>query len=101
MASSSKDATIRIWNVKSGELIRKLGDNSNGIHSLVVLPNDLLAYASENDNNIRICDLNSEKTIKILIGHQNIVKCLVSMPNGLLASGSKDKTIRIWDFEKH
>lgn len=32
-----------------------------------------------------------------LTGHTNTVYCLLSLPGGLLLSGSKDKTIKVWD----
>ncbi len=34
-----------------------------------------------------------------LIGHEDLVECLVALPDGLLASGSRDKTIRIWNYK--
>ncbi len=36
-----------------------------------------------------------------LLGHTDKVKCLAFHPKGLsLASGSRDKTVRIWDIKK-
>lgn len=49
-----------------------------------------------------VCSLFSGKQLFHLIGHQGVVRDLAFTPNGslTLVSGSRDKTLRIWDLSK-
>ena len=57
MASGSQDGTIIIWDVKEGEVIRKLNGHQDAVVSLEILKNGNLASGST-DKTIIIWDSN-------------------------------------------
>ena len=78
LASASKDKTIRLWDMETRRQRNK-----------VIRLYDFL-----------LCEVDADEKIALLEGHTSWVYSTVFSPDGtLLASGSRDKTIRIWDVE--
>ena len=89
LASGSRDNSIKIWNVDSGECIRTLSGHSNIVTSLQLLSNNKLASGSR-DNSIKIWNVDSGACIRTLSGHSHFVTSLQLLANNKLASGSRD-----------
>ena len=95
LASSSTD--IRIWDTKSGNLLRVLSKGSTSVaNSLALLPNGYLA-CDYNIKDIMIWNPTNGKEIKILKSHTSTVYALVAVSDLRLASGSGDGTVHIWN----
>jgi WD40 repeat protein len=95
--SCSENGNLEIWDsnfkiIQNIDLNMKLG-------FLLLLPSNCLACTTY-DNNWKIlildCD-NGYKCIKYLNEHSAYVISLVNLSRNKFASGSRDKTIRIWD----
>lgn len=98
LLSAHNDNIIRMWDIFSSNMLKNIYSSGNvTLTCFVSLTNELLAISYE--NNIKIWDIVKNKTIKILEGHNEDVESLVVLPNGFLASGSRDKTILIWNIE--
>jgi WD40 repeat protein len=74
-----------------------IGKHKDAINSMILLPNGMIASAS-NDKTIKIWDINNSICIKSLEGHTDNINILVLLSNGMIASGSSDNTIKIWDY---
>jgi hypothetical protein len=102
LASASYDATVRIWDPRTGEQRAVLEGHQgpvNGVCAVTVNGQDLLASGGD-DGTVRIWDPGTGEQRAVLEGHQGSVNgvCAVAV-NGqdLLASGGSDHTVRIWD----
>ncbi len=74
-------------------------DNANIISAMCTLPNNKLAFTS--NNKIKIWDLNADKCIAELAGHTEDINALCLLPRNKLASASHDLTIKIWDLDTY
>ena len=97
IASSSSDNIIRIWDSKSGKMIRSIGKTGNVLSIDFSSDGKELVTASD-DTTIRIWDIKTGEEIRRIEG--NFIKCnSVSFShNGQkIVSSHEDNTIRIWD----
>ena len=78
---------------KFDENLSKLQETRNSLNFKPKYNQVLVPYG----NSIRVCD-QSLNEVKMLNGHTNGVLCLVRVNEDLIASGSKDKSIKIWDM---
>ncbi len=96
IASGSKDQTIKIWSISTGQTKLTIYTGSQ-IYSLKLL-NDSLACGLGNGN-INIYNMNTNGSlISTLNGYSYFINDLIQINNDLLASSCSDHTIRIWDL---
>lgn len=100
MASCSMDQTIKIWNLKSGECLRTLRDHTHVIETIEFSNSQTL------EDNIRkmVADSkdshangDTESVMSAATGASEAKSDHAKATGAYLVSGSRDKTIRIWD----
>ncbi len=106
LISVSDDKTIRVWNVRTGELDRTLrpfaGQGAEGaIYAMALSPDNRFVaiggYFAQNE--IRIIDLKKTAPVVLLTGHQNVITDLAFSANGLkLASSDANGLVKLWDI---
>jgi small GTP-binding protein len=100
LTCGSEDNTIRLWDSKSGKLLRTLEGHTGTVNSVVWSPDGSMLASGSDDYTIRLWNLKSGKLLKTLKGHTYWVQSVAWSPDSLmLASGSDDKTIRLWDLK--
>lgn len=99
LATASQDRTIKIWDPKSGRLIRTL--NSGGPVNTIVLDHDGERLVSAGDDHvITLWDVASGQVVRTFRGHSRTIHSIDLSPDSkLLASSAADGTIRIWELE--
>ena len=100
-ASSSRDNTINLWDVPSGEKIATL-EIKNSLYAyaeaLAFSPDGQLLAAGCVDYTIRLWNVVDGREVQTLTGHHGGVTSVAFSPDGQLASGSRDRTVLLWDL---
>lgn len=97
--------TLRVWSVRSHELVRELRAPSSAVHGpngAALRPGcfspDTRWLAALVNDNILLWSLESEKEPRVLSGHTGVVmKVVFSSDSSQLLTASMDKTVRLWD----
>ena len=97
IASGSRDDTIRLWNAKTGALLKILTGHSSPIYSVAFSPDGKM-IASGSWYSIRLWDVNTGEHLKT-INSGNAYSIAFSPDGKTIASGSRgDNTIHLWDI---
>ncbi len=94
--TGSGDQIARLWNLTTGECLKKLKDH---LGVLAFVPNSKVVLSGTNDYSVRLWDLQTGK-IKLLKGHSGgIVTAAFTSDGTCLLTGSQDKTAILWNME--
>jgi platelet-activating factor acetylhydrolase IB subunit alpha len=117
LVSASRDKTIKFWETQTGYCVRTLKGHDDWVKSLVITDDGTLMASCSHDKTIRLWDIAKGECINVLRDHSHYIECLdfspptlavLETPDGqtykgkpvsgsFLASGSRDKTIKIWE----
>lgn len=101
LIESSYDGDVRIWNLYSGELLKKIKIYEKSLKTICLLNKDYIIAGGGLDYSIRIIDLNNELEIKKLLEHNNFVinlRIINHQKYGkcLLSQGYSNDQIKMW-----
>jgi len=97
-SGASDDNDIRIWDVATGKVIRRLSGHTGWIRSLAFAPNGTLLASGSTDQTVRIWDAATGQLLATLRGHTGFIGGVAFSPDGTtLASASRDGSARLWD----
>ncbi len=92
------DATLRLYDVATGERLNTLTGFQDDVYSVVFSPDGKTLASGSWDATLRLYDVATGEILNTLTGHTEGVRSVVFNPDGtILASGSYDDTIRLWD----
>ncbi|MEG4456763.1 serine/threonine-protein kinase [Microcoleus sp. N9_A1] len=97
---SASIGTIRIWNVKTGRVVRTISPahSKKSVKTLAVSPDGSIFASGGDDNNVILWDLKTGRRMRTISAHKAGVNAVTFSSDGkTLASSSDDKTIRLWN----
>lgn len=118
LLSSSRDKTIKMWEVATGYCIKTYTGHRDWVRIVTVSPDGLLLASCSNDQTIRVWVASTKECKSELRGHEHVVECVAwapdtalphvaeavglekkagGQPGPFIISGSRDKTIKLWD----
>jgi WD40 repeat protein len=105
LISGDKNGTIKVWDVKTGELLRTVCNvtsdgEKRGIKCMInssTRQNEILIASKS--SSICILDLNSYNFTLSLRAHAGRINCLEFLTHEILLSSSSDLTIKIWNLD--
>jgi WD40 repeat protein len=97
LASCSRDRTVRVWQVDSGEC-RELRGHTDEVFAAAFHPDGRRLATGGRDRAVWLWDLERGEEVARLRGHTSFIWSLAFSHDGAtLISGSGDTTVRLWD----
>ncbi|CAE7078105.1 unnamed protein product [Rhizoctonia solani] len=107
IASGSQDATIRLWDPITGQQSGNGLECFHALFSVAFAPDAKLIasgggyFSSSTHHAVQLWDVQARKATSTLQGHTSEVTSVSFSPDSSrLVSGSRDKTIRVWDVDR-
>lgn len=98
LASASFDNLIKVWDVKTGELVNTLIGHDDWVVSVAFSPDGRLLASGSYDRSIHIWDVNTGELLRRLSGHGQGITSVDFHPEGqVLVSSGKDNAIMYWE----
>ncbi|KAL9124356.1 MAG: hypothetical protein Q9217_006306 [Psora testacea] len=119
LVSASRDKTLRIWDVTTGYCVKTLRGHSDWVRSVAPSFDGRWLLSAGNDQVARLWDASSGEVKATFLGHEHVIECCglapaaayphlaalvglkkappASSSGEFLATGSRDKSIKIWD----
>ena len=95
--SGSQDGTLKVWDLKSGHLLRSL--DCRDISALAITPDGRKVICACGKI-LKILDQPSGRVLHLLEGHSDRVQSVAVFPyTQQIVSGSKDGTLKVWDLK--
>jgi serine/threonine-protein kinase len=98
LLSSGYDNTVRLWDLKTGQEVRRFVGHKGLVHGLAFLPGGSQMVTSGSDGTVRLWEVETGNEVRQFKGHEGAVQGLALSPSGKwLLTGGQDKTLRLWD----
>lgn len=98
--TGSADATARLWNVKTGQELRRFSEHTNIIEGVAFSPDGKVALTGSHDKTARLWDVQTGQEVRRFSGHTAGIIHVAFSPDGkVVLTSSHDKTVRLWDVQ--
>lgn len=121
LVSASGDKTLRVWDIAAGYCVRTLQGHTGWVRDVCPSLDGRFLLSAGSDQTARLWDISAADTDNklVLAGHENGIRCCAFAPRAsyghlaalaglkkpppatntaeFMATGSRDKTIKLWD----
>jgi WD40 repeat protein/serine/threonine protein kinase len=98
LVSGSRDTTVRLWEVATGQEVRRLEGDLGNVTGVCFSPDGRHLLSGSVDHSVRRWEVSTGQQLNRYRGHASWVYALCVLPDGRYAlSGGGDTTIQLWD----
>ncbi len=99
VVTGSWDNTMKLWDVKTGKLIRTFIGHQFAVFGVDFSPDGKYLISSSKDNTIKLWNVKTGGLLRTFYGHKSWVYSVRFSPDGkYFASGSWDGSVKLWDM---
>lgn len=96
--SGSAHTDIDVWNVDTGERVRRLQGHTDWVRALALSKDGTRAVSGSDDKTVRVWNVTTGQIVHTLKGHTFWVAGVALSADGKIAvSGCEDRNLRVWD----
>ena len=96
LVSGGQDSTLKIWSLRTGNLLRTLYGHNGRISSVAISPDGRFVASAADDGTARLWEVAGGQQMRDLTGHRNRISSVAFASAGSVLTGSTD-VIKIWD----
>ncbi|BBM86614.1 protein kinase domain-containing protein [Candidatus Uabimicrobium amorphum] len=93
------DGTLRVWDIKSGQLVHQLSGHTSGINSVAFTPDGSFVISGSDDKTLRIWDIESGQCMCTLCGHEGGAEEVVVACDLAISEGKPSRNWLVWNLE--
>jgi WD40 repeat protein len=97
LATGGEGHAVKVWDAKDGTAREELRGHTGDVFALAFSPDGRWLASAGEDTTIRVWDAKSWRLQHTFRGHTGLISSLAFSRDGRLASGSRDRTMKIWD----
>jgi len=98
LASGSRDKTIKVWDVTSGQCLFSLVGHDNWVRGLSWHPGGKYLLSASDDKSLRIWDIAHKRCSKRLEAHTHFATSVdFHKSHPYVITGSVDQTVKVWE----
>lgn len=86
--SGSRDHTLKLWNVQSGECFRTFEGHTSGVASVCLSADGTLALSGSRDATLKLWDVETGRCMRTFKGHEIDLSAVALSPDGLVAASA-------------
>ncbi|WP_437760199.1 TIR domain-containing protein [Sorangium sp. So ce1389] len=97
IVSASDDATLKVWDLASGQLVTTLDGHLNWVNACAISPDGQRIVSASDDGTLKIWSLAHGQLMATIEGHSRWVSCCTISPDGQrIVSASGDGSLKVW-----
>lgn len=97
LASGSRDQTIRIWDVQTGQCLKTLKGHTDEVRSVAFSLDGSLLASGSYDQTVQVWEVSTWSCLNVLKGHNQRVLAVLFSLDQTLVSSSDDQTVKLWN----
>ncbi|MDB9313020.1 WD40 repeat domain-containing protein [Spirulina sp. CS-785/01] len=99
LASGEQEGTIKLWNLRTGQLVAAFPGHQGKVRSLAFTPDGEYLLSGGEDRILKIWDPETQQRLTLLRGHTGRIMDISPHPSGQFFASSSRDGVRLWSLE--